>query len=169
MVLPLCTKILALIWERLRKNIIDFFKQHGFQITIEINLKITDFLDIYLDLENDKFDPYRKPNDTPLYVHHETNHPLNILKQLPKMRSERLSNLSCNEDEFIKASGEYQNVLKNSGFKDKLIYTPCNQRSRRQRNRKIIWCNPSFDLQVKMNIGKTFFQFLDRNFPPHHR
>ena len=119
--------------DRSRKNIIDFFKQHGFQITIKINLKITDFLDIYFDLENDKFYPYRKPNDkfypyrkpndTPLYVHREYNHPLNILKQLPKMASERVSNLSCNEDEFIKASGEYQNVLKNSGFKDKLIYT----------------------------------------------
>ena len=85
------------------------------------------------------------------------------------MTSELLSNLSCNEDEFIKASGEYQNVLKNSGFKDKLIYTPYNQRNRRQRNKKIIWYNPRFDLQVKTNIGKTFFQLLDRNFPPHHR
>ena len=106
---------------------------------MEINLKITDFLDIYLDLENEKFYPCRKPNDTPLYVHRESNHPLNILKQLSKMTSERISKLSCNEYEFIKASGEYQNVLKNSGFKDKLIYTPYNQRNRRQRNRKIIW------------------------------
>ena len=102
-------------------------------------------------------------------VHRESNHPLNILKQLPKMTSERLSNHSFNEDEFIKASGEYQNVLKNSGFEDKLIYTPCNQRSKRQRNRNIIWHNPSFDLQVKTNIGKIFFQLLDRNFPPCHR
>ena len=47
---------------RWRKNVIDFFKQHGFEITIEINLKITDFLDVYLDLENDKFYPYRKPS-----------------------------------------------------------------------------------------------------------
>ena len=76
--------------DRSRKNIIAFFKQHGFQIPIEINLKIADFLDIYLDLENDKFYPYRKPNDTAFYVHLESNHPLNILKQLPKMTSERL-------------------------------------------------------------------------------
>ena len=116
--------------DRLRKNI-DFFKQHGFQIAIEINLKITDFLEIYLYLENDNFYPYRKPNNTPLCVHRESNHSLNILKQLLKMTSEQLSNLSCNEDEFIKASGEYQNVLKNSGFKGKLIYTPYNQRNRR--------------------------------------
>ena len=94
-------------------------------------MKITDFLDIYLDLENDKFYPYRKPNNTPLYVHSESNHRLNILKQLPKMTSEQLSNLPFNKDKFIKASGEYQNVLKTSGFKDKLIYTPCCQRNRR--------------------------------------
>ena len=107
-------------------------------------MKITDFLDINLELDNDKFYPYRKPNDTPLYVHRESNHPLNILKQLPKMTSEPLSNLSCNEDELIKASSKYQNVLKNSSFKDQLIYTPCNQRKRRQLNRKIIWYNRSF-------------------------
>ena len=72
---------------RLRKNIINSFKQHGFQIRIEINLKATNFLDIYLGFENDKFYLYRKPNGTPLYVHRESNHPLNILKQLPKMTS----------------------------------------------------------------------------------
>ena len=102
------------------------------------------FLDIYLDLENDKFYLYRKPNDTPFYVHRESNHPLNISKQLSKMTSERLSNLSCNKDEFIKALDEYQNVLKNSGFKDKLVYTPSNQRNWRQLNRNIIWYNRPF-------------------------
>ena len=85
------------------------------------------------------------------------------------MTGEQLSNLSCNEDEFIKASSEHQNVLKNSDFKDKLVYTPSNQRNRRQRNRKNIWYNPPFDLQVKKNIGKTFLQLLDRNFQSHHR
>ena len=29
--------------------------------------------------------------------------------------------------------------------------------------------NPPFDPQVKRNIGKTFLQLMDRNFPPHHR
>ena len=82
------------------------------------------------------------------------------------MTSERLSNLSFNEDEFIKASGEYKNVLKKSGFKDKFIYIPCNQRNRRQRNRKIIWYNPPFDFQVEANIGKTFFHLLDKIFHP---
>ena len=85
------------------------------------------------------------------------------------MTSKRLLNLSCNEDEFIKASGDYKNVLKNSGFKDKFVYTPSNQRNRRQGNRNIIWYNIPFDIQVKTNNGKTFLQLLDRNFPRHHR
>ena len=155
--------------DRLRKHIIDLFKRYGFQITIQINLKVTDFLDVYLDLENDKYHPYHKPNDTPLYVHRDSNHPLNILKQLPKMTSERLSNQSCNENEFNKVSDNYQKVLSNSGFKDKLNYNPSNQNNKRQRSRKIIWYNPPFDLQVKTNIGKTFLQLLDTNFPPHHK
>ena len=85
------------------------------------------------------------------------------------MTSERLSNLSCNEDEFIKALDEYQNLLKKSGFKDKLVYTSSNQRNRGQGNRKFIWYNSSFDLQVKTNIGKNCLQLLDRNSSPHHR
>ena len=142
-----------------KKNYIAFFKQHGLQITIEINLKVTDFLNNYLDLENNKFYSYRKPNDTPFYVHRKSNYYLNILKQLPRMTSKRLLNLSCNEDEFIKASDEYQNVSKNSGFKDKLVYTPSNQRNRRQSNRKIICYNPPFDLQVKTNMAKLFYNY----------
>ena len=131
--------------------------QNDFKITIDINLKVTDFLDIYLDLENDKYYPYRKPNDTPLYVHRESNHPSNILKQLPKMTSERLSNLSRNEEEFNKETTEYQNVLKNSDFYYKLVYSPSNHRNKQQSN-MIIWYNPPFHLQVKTNIGKTFLQ-----------
>ena len=75
------------------------------------------------------------------------------------MTGEQLSNLSCNEDEFIKASSEHQNVLKNSDFKDKLVYTPSNQRNRRQRNRKNIWYNPPFDLQVKKTLAKPFYNY----------
>ena len=55
------------------------------------------------------------------------------------------------------------------GFKVKLIYTRCKQSNRRQHNRKIIRYNPPFNLQVKTNIGKTFFQLLDKTFPSHHR
>ena len=79
------------------------------------------------------------------------------------MTSKRLSNLSCNEDKFIKASSKYQNVLKSSGFKNKLVYTPSNQRNGKQRNRKIICYNPPF--QHWQNLLTT----IGQKFSTHHR
>ena len=73
------------------------------------------------------------------------------------MTSERLSSLSSNEDEYIEASGEYQNKMKKSGFKDKLVDTPSNQRDRRQRNRKIIWYNPFLISRLKQTLAKHFY------------
>ena len=154
--------------DRLRKKIIDVFKQHGFQITISIGLKSTDFLDILLDLENNRHYPYKKPNDTPVYVHRRSNHPVNILKQVPKMTSRRLSKLSSNQEEFEKVASEYQEILTKSDYTEKLSYSPPSMQQRRRRNRKVLYYNPPFDLQVKTNIGKTFLQLLDKNFPPHH-
>jgi hypothetical protein len=75
--------------DRTRKKIIKVFQDNGLQITIEANLKCTDFLDVTFDLTTGKYYPFRKPNDTPLYIHAESNHPPNIVKQLPLMISRR--------------------------------------------------------------------------------
>ena len=48
--------------ERKRKQIIQIFKSCGFNITVKTNLKTADFLDIGLDLVNNTYQPYRKPN-----------------------------------------------------------------------------------------------------------
>ena len=140
------------------------------QITIEINLSKTDFLDVYLDLENDKYYPYRKPNDSPTYIHCGSNHPPSVLKQIPKMISQRLSKLSSNEAEFKKSVPVYEEVLKKSGFKEKLVYIPEQGRNgRRRRKRNILWYNPPFDLQVKTNVAQNFLSLIDKHFPAHHR
>ena len=73
--------------DRIRKNIIALFKSEGLSITIYTNLIGTDFLDVSFNLEMDKFFPYRKPSNTPLYIHSESNHPPSIIKQLPSMTS----------------------------------------------------------------------------------
>ena len=156
--------------DKLRKDIIQCFKDEKLKITIEINLSKTDFLDVFLDLESNKYYPYKKPNDTPVYVHCGSNHPPSVLKQIPKMTSQRLSKLSCNETEFKKVASQYQDVLKQSGFKDKLEYIPEQiQTGRRKRKRKIIWYNPPFDLQVKTNVAQNFLQLVDKHFPRHHK
>ena len=53
--------------DRMRKNIIKVFKDVGFKIEIQTNLKIVDFLDVTFNLENGTYRPYKKPNDPLLY------------------------------------------------------------------------------------------------------
>ena len=154
--------------DKLRKEITQVFKNEGLQITIEINLKKVDFLDVQFDLLNNKYFPYKKPNDTPLYVNKSSNHPPSILKQIPSMTAKRLSNLSCNEEEFKKVVPEYEEVLKTSGYDEKLKYKP-NQMRRNQRQRNILWYNPPFDLQIKTNVARNFLNLVEKHFPGHHK
>ena len=87
----------------MRKKIIGLFKEEGLTITIDTILIKTDFLDVTFNLSTGKFFPFRKPNNVPLYINVKSNHPSTIIKDLPKMINERLSELSCNKDEFYKA------------------------------------------------------------------
>ena len=60
------------------------------------------------------------------------------------MIKKRLSELSCNKDEFDRP---------------KLLYVQTEAKTSRNRNRDIIWFNPSFSRNVKTNIGKTLLKF----------
>ena len=40
------------------------------------------------------------------------------------------------------------------------------QNNTRKRARKIIWFNPTFSLNLKINMAKTFLQLVDTHFPP---
>ena len=56
--------------DQLRKKIIKIFKEIGFKIDIETNLEIVNFLDMTFNLINGSYKPYKKPNDTLLYINH---------------------------------------------------------------------------------------------------
>ena len=99
-----------------RKNTILFFKDIGFLIDVETNLKIIDFLDIALDLNKGTFKPYKKPNDSLLYIKKSSNHPLQIMKQLLKIISNRLSKNYSNEEVFNESKIDYKNALNQSGY-----------------------------------------------------
>ena len=73
--------------------------------------QVADFLDVTLDLSDGSYRPYRKPNDTPVYINADSNHPPSILKHIPKMVEKRLQNISCNEDVFDKAKPLYEEAL----------------------------------------------------------
>ena len=92
--LACCEKTSGPQIERIKKSIVNIFKSNGLKITIEANLHQTDFLDVTMDLVQNQYFPYRKPNSDLLYIDHKSNHPPNILKQLPQMIESRLSRLS---------------------------------------------------------------------------
>ena len=150
--------------DRIRKDIIALFKSEGLSITIDTNLIETDFLDVSFNLEMEKRSPYRKPNNTLLYIHSESNHPSSITKQLPSMTNRRISNLSCNENEFNMAKPLYELALKNSGFNYSMKFEAPVESTRRNRNRKVIRFNPSYSLNVKTNIGKVFLKLVRKHF-----
>ena len=153
----------------MRKNIIALFKNEGLSITIETNLFETDFLDVTFNLATGKFFPFRKPNNQPLYINAKSNHPPNILRDLPSMINKRLSDLSCNEEEYEKAKPLYETALNESGYKTTLTYTKTTNVNNRNRARNIIWFNPPYSQNVKTNIGKTFLKLVKKHFPRGHK
>ena len=60
---------------------------------------------------------YKKPNDQLLYVNTSSNHPPQIIKQLPISISNRLSNNSSNKPAFDMSKGEYEKALRESRYK----------------------------------------------------
>ena len=50
------------------------------------------------------------------YIKKNSNHPPQIIKQLPKIIKNRLLENSSNENVFNESKGEYENALKQSGY-----------------------------------------------------
>ena len=103
------------------------------------------FLDVKLNLDNGTFCPYKKPNDTPKYVHIKSNHPPNVLKELPKSVNKRLSTNSSSQKEFDEAKEPYQKALDDSGYRYTLCYeesTEPKPRNKNRRSRDITWFTP---------------------------
>ena len=59
--------------EKIKKGICKNFKDNGLNITIEINLHITEQLDVAFHLKTGKYYPYRKQNNSLQYIHKQSN------------------------------------------------------------------------------------------------
>ena len=88
--------------ERIKKDFQKIFKNNGLEIRAQCNMKIVNFLDVTLNLENSTFQPFHKPDNETNYVHTKSNHPPCIIKQIPIAIQKRLSNLLSNEEIFKK-------------------------------------------------------------------
>ena len=47
-------------------------------------------------------------------------------------------------------------------------YKPPRPKPKRGRQRKVVWFNPPFSLNVKSNVGQMFLKLVDESFPPGH-
>ena len=158
--------------ERRKKRIIQIFKDHGLNLTIRAHLNAAEFLDVEFNLKDELYRPFRKPNSDILYINANSNHPPNVLKQVPESVARRLSDISSSAEIFKQATPAYVSALRNSGFDTELSYTPkeCSpQQTKRKRRRNITWYNPPYSMNVKTNVGKEFLRLLRVHFHPNHR
>ena len=157
--------------ERIKKHLQSKFREYGLEIVIECNKAVVDFLDITLNLNDGTFKPYLKPDNTLQYINTQSNHPPNVIRQIPKTIEQRLSNHSSDEAIFNLAKLPYENALKESGYKVNLSYNPTDKEKTpsKHRKRNIIWFNPPYNKNVATKIGRKFLQLIDKHFPRHHK
>ena len=65
-------------------------KDLGFQSEIETNLKEVNLLDVTFNLNSGLYKRYKKASDQLLYVTTSSNHPPQVIKQLPKSINRKL-------------------------------------------------------------------------------
>ena len=90
------------------------------------------------------------------YIHSQSNHPPVIKKRLPFMVSNRLSQLSCNQEEFAKAIPEYEGAMRKSEYSGWLQYIIIPDSGKRIRKRNIVWFNSPYSEHVNTDILDEF-------------
>ena len=122
--------------ETIKKKLCKIFANFGLKLTIDVNRKVVDFLDVTLDLIQETYQPYIKPNNKSTYVHKNSNHPPAITRNIPQAVNRRLRSISSNNDVFERSIRTYQQALKESGYDHKLTYeqTTTNQEKRKGEN-----------------------------------
>ena len=156
--------------DSIKKEITRKFKLMGFKIDIKSNIKIANFLDVTLNLKEDTYEIYSKPNNTPLYVNIKSNHPPAVLKQIPKSVNRRLVQNSSNEGVFHKNTLAFQKALEKSGYKFKLEFSKelkeeIIRGKPKNRTRNKIWFTPPYNKQVRTNVGRLFIEIIKKHFP----
>ena len=147
-----------------------FFETHKLKVTIEANIKETDFLDISFNLNSGEHKPFRKDDSIPSYININSNHPKHIKTNLPVMISKRISMLSSNEQVFNQEAYIYNEGLKQAGYNENIKYippTPTDTRVKRHRKRSVIYFCPPWNDALKTNLGKKFLSLIDKHFKNH--
>ena len=80
----------------------------------DTNLKVVNFLDLTINLSTGKYESYNKPDNKPLYINVNSNHPPNIIKNLPESISRRINKLSSDKTVFNNSKELLNNTLSNT-------------------------------------------------------
>ena len=155
----------ARLADKARKDLHHIFDEFQLKITAEITYQSVNFLDITLNLHDESYYPYRKPNNDPLFIDSRSNHPPNITKQLPSSINKRISQLSSDQGAFLNSVPLYEAALQRSNYRTKFHYTPDDHPNNRSRTRNVIWFNPPFSKNVRTNVGRDFLNLIDKHFP----
>ena len=144
--------------EKIEKRLQEVFKNNGFDVIIECNMKIVNYLDITFNLNRGIFQPYQKPDNIIQYTHVESNHPSNIIKQISKTIEKSLSQLCSNEEIFNESAPFYEDKPHQSSYQQKLKHNPVNTKnhSRHNHKRNVIWFSLPFSRNVSTKTGKCF-------------
>ena len=84
----------------MKKNLQKPFKDFGLEIAAESNLKIANYLDVTLNLNDGSFRPCDKSDDVIQYINKEFNHPPDLIKHLQAYIEKQLSNNSFDKKYF---------------------------------------------------------------------
>ena len=151
--------------------LITIFQDNELKITVISGKTSINFLDINFGQNSESYQPYRKPNDEPLYINRYSYHPPTILSRLPQTISKRILSLSSNFVLFSRAAPIYNAALENAGYTERVKYD-CEinvSKPPRNRRRNIIWYNPPYIKSVSTNIGRVFLNLLDKHFHKEHK
>ena len=122
------------IFIQLGKTLLHYSRKKDFQSPPK-----QDFLDVTFNLATEKYFPFWRANNTPLYINAIFNHPSTIIKQLHKMFSKKISDLFCNKEEDDKVKSVYEIALKDSGYFSTMYLNNGNaQNARKKRNKGCI-------------------------------
>ena len=86
--------------DRVRMNVIKMFKEVDFKIEIQTHLKIVDVLDVTFNPANGTYRPYKKADESLLYISTSSTHPPQVIKELLASINEWVSNNSSSEKIF---------------------------------------------------------------------
>ena len=122
--------------ERIKKVFTKLFKnEFSLNIVSDTNLKVVNFLELTLNLLSGKYEPYNNPDNKPLYISLKSNHPPNIIKNLPESTSKRINKLSSDKTVFNNSKELFNNALSNSGFEHKIKVQPFTENKYRSSNK----------------------------------